>query len=64
MNREDEFNAVKNVVKEDGFKIIEESKKNRKVSIKERYRRIAETDEFKKAYVGMSIGESMEIENP
>lgn len=39
-------------------------KKNRKVSIKERYRRIAETDEFKKAYVGMSIGESMEIENP
>lgn len=40
------------------------SKRNRKVSIKERYQRIAETDEFKKAYDGMSIGETMEIENP
>jgi len=38
------------------------SKKNRKKSIKERYKKIAESEEFKQAYVGKSIGEVMEIE--
>lgn len=38
------------------------SKKNRKKSIKERYKKIAESEEFKQAYDGKSIGEVMEIE--
>lgn len=39
------------------------SKKNRKKkSIKERYERIAKSQEFKDAYENKSIGEIMEIE--
>ena len=44
------------------YKELTCNEKNRKKSIKERYKKIAESEEFKQAYDGKSIGEVMEIE--